>query len=299
MTSVLLTGGTGFIGRHVLSDLVAKEITTHAIYTHDKPDIQVKNVKWHQVDLHDKAAVEILLRIIKPTHLLHLAWYAKPGEYWTSLHNLTWLDSSIQLLKCFIEVGGVRAVLVGSCAEYDWKYGHCREFVTPCVPETLYGTSKHALYLLADKLATQYGISLSWARLFFLFGEHEYRQRLIPSMITSLLQNKKFVVKNEYQVRDFIFVEDAATALVELLLSDIVGPINIASGKALSIRELATFIAHSMDATDYIHYEAKEDFNHHIITADVTRLRTELKWRPHYPLNIAIQKTIKWWREYQ
>ncbi len=58
------------------------------------------------------------MRTFRPTHLLHAAWIAKPGTFWTSEENLRWLGSSVELVRQFYASGGERVVGIGSCAEY-------------------------------------------------------------------------------------------------------------------------------------------------------------------------------------
>ncbi len=297
MKSVLVTGATGFVGRHALDSLVKRNYKVYATFSEKKPTIQSKNIFWHHVNLHEAAAVESLLQETRPSHLLHLAWYAKPGEFWASPLNLQWLTSSIHLLNTFIRMDGQRAVFVGSCAEYDWSYSSCKEFFTPCKPETLYGTAKYALYLLTEAMAKQQQVSLAWGRLFYLFGADEYPQRLVPAAINSLINQKNFQVKNGNQVRDFMYVRDVADALVTLLDTEVNGPVNIASGKPVAIRELMSLIAHKLQDTRLIQYQddGSSDAPHNILTADVTRLLTEVKWQPQYTLDAALDETISWW----
>ncbi len=295
MKTVLVTGANGFIGRHALNPLIEKNYTVHALYANHHPIYEHPRVYWHQVNLHDHSAVQKFLQTIQPSHLLHLAWFAKPNEYWTSPANLEWLHNSINLLNHFIDIKGKRAVFVGSCAEYDWQFQHCHEFKTTCAPHTLYGSAKHALYLLASSLSKLNHLSFAWARLFYLFGAHEYKERLIPSAINHFLKNRVMTVKNKNQQRDFMYVGDVADALVSLLDSSVEGPVNIASGRVTSLGELIEQIANRLDKQSFIQYETQPIHND-ILAADITRLQNEVRWQPSYTLDRAIDETIAWWQ---
>ena len=144
MKRVILTGATGFIGQHAISELLENNYEVHALYNNTKT-VNEKNVSYHQIDLLDPSQQELIIRKIKPTHLLHFAWYAVPGTYWTSLENFQWVQASLELVKVFNKYGGERAVFAGTCAEYDWSYGYCSESITPTHPSTLYGTCKNSL----------------------------------------------------------------------------------------------------------------------------------------------------------
>ena len=163
---VIVTGGTGFIGRHCLPALLASGHEVHAISSRT-PSAAVDGAHWHQADLFDAARTTALLGELRPDYLLHLAWYSKHGLFWQALENLDWLGASLSLLRAFIACGGQRIVCAGSCAEYDWTSGRCFEDSTPLRGQSLYGVSKHAFHLVADDAARRTGISLAWGRIFF------------------------------------------------------------------------------------------------------------------------------------
>ena len=296
MKSVLVTGASGFIGRHTLDPLIRKNYQIHAVNFSGDPRVQHPNITWHSLNLHDSSATKKLLTQIRATHLLHLAWYAKPTDYWTSQLNLEWLISSVNLLNAFIQSGGKRAVFAGTCAEYDWKYGHCEELQTPCQPTAFYGISKYSLSMICKNIVEQHNLSFAWGRLFFLFGTHEYPQRLVPSVINSLINRNKYTVMNGQKVRDFLFVTDVADALASLLDTEVTGAVNIGSGIPLTIKEIVNLVADKLQANQYITYQDNIAASDHVVTADVTRLANEVKWSPQFSLDDALDRTIEWWK---
>jgi UDP-glucuronate decarboxylase len=293
MKKILVTGANGFVGRHTLKPLLKKNYQVHALSSSGKIIEDHPEVIWHFLNLHDHDSVKNLMHKVRPTHLLHLAWYAKPNEYWMSPLNLEWLKSSIELLNHFKSVEGERAVFAGSCAEYNWQHQHCHENLTPCVPQSFYGSAKYSLYLLANSLAKQNSLSFAWGRLFFLFGPHEYPERIMPAAIQHFLNNKLFNIKNKNQIRDYLFVKDAADALVSLLDSSVTGAVNVASGQSYKMGELITKIAEKMQQTSSLQFESNSTTD--ILTADVTRLFNEVNWRPNYSLDEAFDATIEFW----
>lgn len=113
--SILVTGASGFIGRAVVPLLAARGDTIHAV-SRSAPRPPGDGVRWHQADLlvDDVGA---LLDDIRPSHLLHLAWYTVNGKFCTAEENRLWVDASLRLLRAFAVNGGRRAVVAGSCAE--------------------------------------------------------------------------------------------------------------------------------------------------------------------------------------
>lgn len=293
MKSILVTGASGFVGRHTLQSLLHADLLIHAVSSRSSPTLNHPSIIWHQINLHNESAVEKLLQTIEPYYLLHLAWYTKHNEYWTSIENQQWLNTSIHLLQSFAENGGKRALLTGTCAEYDWQNGWCDEKQTACSPNSLYGQTKYDLFLKSQEIAVEKKISLAWARLFFLFGKHEYPERLIPSAIHHLLNKQFFAINNGNYIRDFMYVEDVAHALATTLLSNVTGPINIASGQACTLQEIIFKIADKLNSKHLINCKENEA---HSITANVLRLHNEVKWQPRFSLDTAIDETISWWQ---
>src|ERR1700689_4628606 len=147
---VLVTGASGFIGRHSLSHLAARGFEIHAL-TREASLPNCISTVWHRGNMFDSAVIRELLAEVAPTHLLHFAWCAEPGKYQQSEDNLQWCQAGIELIRAFAASGGQRATFAGTCLEYDIYCGYCSEEMTPCVPTTRYGASKLALAQLVTR----------------------------------------------------------------------------------------------------------------------------------------------------
>ena len=294
MTRVLLTGATGFIGRACIEPLLARGFEVHAVHR-ERTSVDDR-VRWHPVDLLARDSARALIESIAPSHLLHLAWYAVPGKYWTARDNLSWVRASIELYQAFVAGGGTRVVMAGTSAEYDWSGGLCREHETPIAPSTYYGISKHALAQLIAADAKAAGISAAWARFFFLFGPHEYPERLISSVIVTLLRGETARCSSGTQRRDFIHVADAAAATVALLDSVVTGPVNIGSGEAPTVRSLVERVAELVGGAGRVDFGALPPDDLPMVVADVRRLRDEVGFKPELDRDARLRETVDWWR---
>ncbi len=299
MKRAMVTGGSGFVGRHCVPILQQLGYEVHVISSKGLPVTAPSlpgGAVTHRVDLMDPIAVSSVMKTIQPSHLLHLAWITEPRRYNSAAENVDWLAASLHLLRSFHQQGGQRVVMSGSCAEYDWNYGWCREQVTPLQPATLYGQCKHALQLTLAAYARQVGLSWGWGRLFFLYGPYGHPSRIPGVVIESLLKNKPARCSHGRQIRDFLHITDAASALVALLASDVQGAVNIASGEPVTIREIVLRIADHFDRRDFIEFGAipTSPDDPPLLVADVRRLQSELAWQPAYTLASGLDATIEW-----
>lgn len=295
MRRVLVTGAAGFIGRNTLEPLVARGYEVHAV-ARSRPE--GGPCQWHEVDLFDTADVRQLMDRVRPSHLLHLAWYVEHGEFWTSPENLRWVGASLDLLHAFAAAGGARFVGAGTCAEYEWRpETHCVEGETPLRPGTLYGASKHGLNLVASSYAEQQGMSAAWGRLFHLYGPAESPGRLVAFAIRSLLQRTELPCSHGEQRRDFMYVRDAGEAFAALLDGEVAGDVNIATGHPVRVREVVEAIARKLGGDQLLRFGAVATAPEEprVLTASVARLREEVGWAPKLDLEHGLDETIAWW----
>ncbi|MCS6850786.1 MAG: NAD(P)-dependent oxidoreductase [Gemmataceae bacterium] len=297
MKKVLVTGASGFVGRQCLKPLVQRGFEVCAVSRGLGLDIE-PDVHWYRADLLEMHSGAELIRRLQPSHWLHLAWITTHGVYWNSPENLTWVQATLRMLEAFVEHGGQRLVMVGTCAEYDWNHGYCREEGTPLAPATFYGTCKHATRLLVEAVARQRGLSAAWARLFFMYGPYEHPDRLVPAVIRALLRGEPARCTHGRQVRDFLHIADVGDALGQLLDSTLCGPINVASGQPVAVKDIALEIGRQIGRPELVQLgaQAARPDDPPLLLADVRRLERELGWTPRWDLASGLRQTISWWR---
>jgi nucleoside-diphosphate-sugar epimerase len=294
---VLVTGASGFIGWHCLMPLRERGFEVHAVARTLPADAQ-PDVTWHRADLLEAGVAADIVERVRPTHLLHLAWFVTPGKVIASPLNYGWVAVSVDLLEAFVAAGGARAVMSGSAYEYDWAEGTCVEGTTPLVPDTVYGSCKAALYLLATSIARESDLSLAWVRPFFLYGPREHPDRLVASVARALLDGEPASTSHGRQRRDYLHVQDVADATVAVLDSTLVGPVNIGSGRAVELREIVTRIGALVGRPDLLRVGAipARPNDVPLVVADTRRLSTELGWRPRFDLAAGLEATVAWWQ---
>lgn len=285
---VLLSGATGFIGRQVARQLAAdKTIELFVVARRpvtDGPGVPIA------CDLLAPGEPRRLIEQMRPTHLVHLAWNATPGVFWRAPDNLDWVAASLNLLRAFAEHGGKRAVLAGTCAEYDWSTAVLSERDTPLIAETLYGQAKGALSRLVLSSSSELGISLAWGRVFWLYGPGEPSGRLVSDIRDALRRGTMAETSEGLQARDFLHVEDVAGAFVAALSSGYEGPFNIGSGEARTVREVASLFAEALGRPDLLRLGAKPSKSNDPprLVADISILRDKVGFRPKFTLEAGL-----------
>jgi nucleoside-diphosphate-sugar epimerase len=164
--------------------------------------------------------------------------------------------------------------------------------------DSVYGTCKHALDLLIRSVASQVGLSAAWGRIFFAYGPREHPQRLVSSMVCSLLKGLPARCSHGRQIRDYMHVQDISDALVALLDSPVTGPVNISSGLPISIREIVLRIGHIVGRPELIQMGAilPRVSEPPLIVGENRRLVAEVGWKRRFDLESGLNQTIEWWR---
>ena len=297
MKKVLLTGATGFIGSHCVKPLLDLGYEVHAV-CRTPIESQFKNLYYHPADLLDQAQQEKLLSQVKPSHLLHTAWLVEPGVALSSPENALWVERSLGLLRQFKRCGGTNVVVTGTCYEYDTNYGYLVEDQTPLNPSTYYGVGKNALRMIGQIDAVGSEIVFAWARLFYLYGPRENPRRLVPYVINSLLNNEVAECSHGSQVRDYIYVQDAADGLVTLLDRNVSGAYNICSGQAVSLKDIILRINQKIGGKGMVRFGARDARSEEVplIIGDTRKFALHTGWASKQNLDSGLELTIEWWR---
>jgi nucleoside-diphosphate-sugar epimerase len=295
---VLVTGGTGFIGVETLPFLLERGYEVHVLGRNaiqssaDLPAAKLLHV--HQFDLL-RQDCHALLAEIRPTHLLHLAWYAEHGAFWWALENLDWVAASLRLVRAFAAAGGTRAVFAGTCAEYDWSTDTLDETATPLRPATLYGVAKLSLFQLLQSARDRLGIATAWGRIFFPYGPRDQPGKLLCAVIDGVHAGKAVACSDGRQIRSFIYVEDVASAFVDLLDSEVSGAVNIATDEVSSVRDMVAHAARLSGDESLVQFGARpmQKGEPPLLRAVTRRLYDEVGFRPRFSLKDGVARTVQ------
>ncbi len=235
---VAVTGANGFIGRCVLAELAKYPVEIIAVTRREAEGLPaIPKMRTIRLDLMD-AAPDTFDLLSQPDVLIHLAWGGLPD--YKSLHHFEQeLPIQYRFLKKMI-LSGLRSLFVaGTCFEYGMQYGPLNEDMETH-PNNPYGCAKDMLRRQLEYLKKLHPFALTWARLFYLYGEGQGEKSLFSQLRQSVERGDTiFNMSGGEQLRDYLSVTEVVETIVYLaLLERDICIVNICSGKPVSVRNL-------------------------------------------------------------
>jgi nucleoside-diphosphate-sugar epimerase len=298
----LVTGGTGFVGVHLLRLLVKEKVKVAVLMRPNSNAWRIADILADVEVIHgDLTAIELAKDSIlsfSPEIIFHLGWYGVGNRYRNDPAQIQNLGGSLDLLKTASESGCNIFVGMGSQAEYGpYDRPISEDFQTR--PTTVYGVTKLCLSLLARELCEKLGLRFVWLRLFSAYGPMEDSSWLIPYVIHTLRQGEKPSLTLGKQLWDYLYVEDAAEAIYQVALNpQAQGVFNLGSGEANSIHNIVERIRDMIDPRlplGFGEVPYRPDQVMHL-QADIAKLRKGTGWEPQTSLYDGLRHTVEWYR---
>jgi nucleoside-diphosphate-sugar epimerase len=300
----LVTGATGFIGRHLVDGLI--DAKTHVVAL-TRPGSGVPD-QWRGpvtciecADWSD-AGLRAALASQPFDVAFHLATYGvRPTERDPGLM----LRINVDLPALFVHAckeRGARLVMAGTFSEYQ-RPADRRPLTeqSPLESGKIYGASKAAGGILASALAESLGVKLRLLRFFKVYGEGEAPHRLLPSLVAGLSRGERVALSDGTQVRDFIYVDDVVEACIKAG-DDMVSPArastatwNVCTGVGHSVQTFAALVAQAMgeraELLGFGELPMRADDEPYLV-GDGERMCRELGWRPKHDLEAGIRAAV-------
>ena len=293
---IFVTGGTGFIGRHVVEQLAERQHELMLLVRNERDASDrfagEKQIKFISGDLSEIGEFKGLLRDFEPDVTLHLAWEGLP-DYGveTCLRNLRYGQD---LFATAAQIGCKCIVSTGSCWEYRKAFGRLNED-SEIESSKVFPAVKNLLRLAAQVISKEYGIKFYWPRIFFVYGPGQRSSSLIPQIIRSFRDGLAPEIRNPNNKNDFVYVKDVADAIVRIIEEQPEKSIyNIGSGCSTSVYEIVSVVSAMMgcrfelsDVQGVRSADVCDDFY-----ADIASIRHDLEWSPKYSLLDGIKGTV-------
>ena len=237
---VLVTGATGFVGRHVVPQLLQRG---HAVTAVARDEAKARSFSWFDrvhfiaCDIH-RPLGDPSRFFGQPDAVMHLAWAGLPN-YGALFHVDENLPGDIHFLNSLLDGGVAHLLVTGSCLEYGMQTGRMSETMSSA-PVTSYALAKDELRKFLQSLQVQRAFTLQWARLFYMFGEGQNPKSLLSQLDRAIVQGlPSFNMSGGEQLRDYLPVEQVACYLVALLEHpECDGIVNVCSGEPITVRKL-------------------------------------------------------------
>jgi dTDP-6-deoxy-L-talose 4-dehydrogenase (NAD+) len=248
---VLVTGATGFVGRHLVAALLARGCEVRAVARNVETAARmpwINAVEFVAADVHADTLDSVALTKGVDA-LAHLAWPGLPN-YQALFHFEHNLMADYRFIKRAVEAGVSQVLITGTCFEYGMQSGPLSEQTDP-QPANPYGLAKNTLRLLLESLQRLQPFTLQWARLFYLHGEGQNPSSLLAALDRAIdAGDDSFNMSGGEQLRDYLAIETSAGYLASILQRhDFNGVINCSSGQPVSVRALVEQRLRERDAS--------------------------------------------------
>lgn len=315
-TPILITGGTGFAGTHLVERLLEvhspEEIHVTAYSTkQNRVSELLPAANIHALDLREYQQTSSLFSKLKPQQLYHLASLSTVGNSFEDAAKIFHANFAIQhsVLESLKQVASdCRALMVGSAQEYDFKQvvASGKEIVSEedqLGPANPYGVSKVSQDLLALSYYYSYQLPILRVRPFNHIGEYQTKGFVVADFASQIVEiergtQQEIEVGNLAAVRDFTDVKDMVEAYITVMDQGELGQVyNIGSGIGVSVQSiLDSLIAlSSADIKVTVDQSRIRPLDVPSIIVDNEKIR-KLGWSPSIPLEKTLQRVLEYWR---
>lgn len=238
---ILVTGATGFLGNHVIKELI--KLDNHIVIASARNEKKAEQFDWFEkvtfipANLNE-ARSNYFDYFKQPDLLIHLSWEGLPN-YKDLFHFEKNLFTNYLFLKNMLEHGLKDLSVIGTCFEYGMQNG-CLHEELETKPINPYGLAKDTLRKFLEQLKMKVDFNLKWIRLFYMYGEGQHLNSILSQLAISLEKKEAvFNMSGGEQLRDYLPVEKVAEYIIKIALQNqILGIINCCNGKPISIRKL-------------------------------------------------------------
>lgn len=281
---LLLTGGTGFLGKAVLRRALASGWQVAVLTRSSKPASLPPGVLAIGSGL--AAPDWSAIKDFRPDVCVHCAWIATPGEYVHSPINAQLANATIDFASRVQGCGLRHFIGIGSCAEYESSSHPLLESDPEAVDQTPYVKAK--LQVLRF-LETSFKTPFAWLRIFYLYGPGEHPDRFLSSAARTLKAARELTLRRPDDVVDYVHIEDAADAVWHAAQHGYAGIFNVGSGAARSVSSIAESLGNRIGFPDRVHRVEQQTPTRRV--ANIQKL-TATGWRPRRDFDRSLAEIV-------
>lgn len=304
MKTIVITGGSGFLGHHIIRRLACD--TNYKIVCLDRyeaPFLKEYGISFVKGDFSERHLLDELFK--NADYVFHMACSMFPAEsnkepYWDAISNI---GGSVQLLESAVKSNVKQVIFMSSGGTVYGipQYTPIRE-EHPTNPECSYGIGKLAVEKYLRFFSSRYGIATCAIRLANPYGEYQNpnsTQGAVAVFTNKILNHEKISIWGDGQCRrDFIYADDFADAFCRLIgKTDFTGELNIGSGESHSLLEIITIIEKCLNTKAKIEFFPSRQFDIPVSMLDISKAEQVLQWKPATDLFYGIAKTVEYFKQ--
>lgn len=288
MKTAILTGGTGFLGYWLLKELVKNDIFVYVLVRkNSKRRERLEGISGIQIIELNMDKIFDLPRYLKNADVFyHLAWEGERNNFPGQMNNII---QAVNAMEVAHKLGVKQFIMTGSQAEY----GICNQQVDesyPANPNTAYGACKVACYNILKTLSEQIAMSLTWVRIFSVYGEGDNPNTLISYLFKCFKDNISPEITSGTQLWDFLYAQDAVNALYLLAEKNKSGIFNLAYGESRPLREFVVKARDLVNPKLELNFNSDIPFNGVQLNANIDKIKNEIDWKPTVDFKNGILK---------
>ena len=312
MEKVLVTGVTGFIGRHVAARLIDMGYEVHSIerYVTGRYTIDSKRIMTHYANLTDYPAIKHIVKSIKPDYCMHIAAITPVAfgyEHFIEVNETNYLSTINLAESCYRDVPHFKQfIFAGTSEEYGMTLTDRNSILTEeseLHPNSPYAIAKVASDLYLKYMNEAYDFPCTILRPFNTYGRTDNKHFFIERTITQMLEGKNVYLGSKDAVRDWMYVDDHVDAYIKSIGNEkaIGEVIQVCTGKGYTTQETANIIANLVGFEGEVIWNSTQmrPLDAKVLIGDNSKAKKILGWEPHYQLEEGLKKTIDHWRNAQ
>jgi len=302
---IFITGASGFVGSHLLQELLDRNKDEVAILSRNPKASHRLNlisdlskVTIIQGSLDDSRSYEDRLQLFSPDIIVNLAWDGvnssdrNANSQWNNVTNL------LDLMSVGSECGAKKFVGFGSQGEY----GNLNKKVNESEhekPTTLYGISKLSACRLGCIAASRMNMQFVWIRLFDPYGPKDNSSWFLPYIINELVKGRSPKITKAEQLWDYIYIDDVINAIVKIVDKDSIhGIFNLGSGSPIELKQIINKVKNLVGTNADVQFGAvpyREDQIMHL-EADIGKISAKIDWVPRIGIDEGLKRTVDWFK---
>ena len=268
---ILVTGANGFIGSNIIYEFLANNTPVTALVREKSNIDYLKNIKCYNIIQTDNYLDPIVIRKLsmsKPEYIIHCAW---------SNNQLTDTKNLIKILELAKNINCKGFITIGSYEEYGQLEKNLSED-SICIPKNSYGRSKQTFFMLTKEICSSLDIKHIHLRLGIPYSNKKDSNFYFNDVIKKIYKDELVVLKNIYDVQDYIHTSDIARGIVSLINNELEGTFNLSFGQGVEIKSVLKMIYEKLNKKfifDESSSQKKTVFN-----LNINKIYNQSNWKP-------------------